>query len=1782
MEDNIYDKTRRDFIKLSSLAAFALHPTVSALARWLKVDKKDLDKCFHDDEFHYFGNNLTNLHFYFINAKIEGKRLNQLPKTSAAFMVVKIPQQHVQEQLLREKSDPGKGGFDPDYINSGKRTESKISGFSFLAFKLFPTKVTVQSRDKVTTTVATNRKLFVDLSDINNLLNWNNSTLYELLIPTKEDYKSFKQLDWDTFRDNDERLINDNENKPSKDYICKLYKSICDEVFIPKKEFFPLTLLEIPEGLLVTPYSQDGQRPLADTYRIPKARFVYNSIKGKVVRTVEEIWSAQLFFDTAEGRQSPPLRGVGYIPRGETKPLRDKDECPKDPTEEIIYLPTLLDKNEIVYLTSLGREVKEGKEWNIETRGLTLTGLGVIAKFHYKNFTPPTGSALAEYEHHFSLGRDEYIKVARIGVISVTGQKALHVKIGQRKIKNGTSYMEFKEYIEIIQKEISYFANNLFIKDEPNKKEPYNYIQARNYPPSKNEIGIIHSYDDVYDGNTNTIDTNDVWIDKAIWKQNILPEKWNTHYKRWAFVKINSVKSVTPPIVTTKNDVKPDTIINCGECTPNNPLAFWPILETDKTDVYLDFKGLDWDNKEILFSSTFLFIRKSLIEEKDETKYNNCINEIYKNFFREEKKERRLIRFIDSEIAYTSDYSSKSTVNEEKGELPNKSNVAKTDFIEYYFSLCKEPIGQTLKFEANKINSTGPTIPTESIFNERLFPLFPQIKRAQLYIENIQSYTPEPLPSIVEYNEDFINYGYEGKVSVTKKDGAVVDVIYNKARLVFNHTDKFRSNEENVLEQINGEWRPKTEAGYSKIKQAFSGAGSAIGGLVNPDFDIQSIGLIKQSIAVGKDINKKYEQVTEFTDKIKKFNPSDLLRQAPEIFNGISLIDILQGEFPEYEAPINDIKNIASQVEQLNDTLLSGLDELKKIINDTKRDLLDLKNKGIESGNDLTKWGYQSIQTLIDNKELELTKLRDRLNLEYQFSDLSNLIDSVQSYSSLIGLEYNKITLKINPDDIKIDELSKSISNKLLANLEIILKLKTDISIELSEKIKSSFPELKTHLVSLDTSYKVFLGLILKDVSMPSEGLIPFEDFIVNGVVVDGIIKKIQTKIKPQIANYIKFSKVQLELDALKSKLINGEIKEVTQKVLTEYKTAKENFEKPLNEIRTNILEFKKIINELIAKNDINPNVFQNERDRIKSEIQFIESKITTIYELILFIEIPYIIESFEKAKKEYEIAKSKIGQIDEITRLPKISITDLEKLILSRNEIETAIENKRNALITFLNSKAFKSISLGKDIDLNKVINSVNKSVNDLEDVYKESIKTIWLNIAGVKELHDTINKIEKELYKNPIDNVDGYKELLQKKSKQYESKLKEQLSQEANGVIDLLKKKIEAIENQIISEPDREDLRNLLIQSKQLYNTLTSLSKKEINYTWQTSSFKNADFGIVSFLASNNPKTSLSVNVRNTIYFQPNKFPAVIQKIDSIAENRLNNFGISLLKAIIINFNEVSFVAGTNQSPKFEVKIRDVQFAGAFSFVQALESIFKKLLGDNFSVKISPQQVDIEYLLPIAYIGAPSFGFKDILFRIIYTLYFNKKPMELGVGIGSPENRTKLSVGIYTGLFYFIVIGNPKQGITTIEVSIEFGGYFGLSLGPLRGEVKLVVGLYYRKDQSGVTIEGYFLCEGRVKLWFIMITARFYMGVRSKGGYVEGRCTVSYEIRLGRFFKRSFTANYYKKVAGASPGNNVSGNNQKYLDKYNLKTLTNPLERMVSPLTRYEWSIFINSYID
>lgn len=1773
------DQSRRDFLKMISLAPFALVPTINTMAEILGISRQYVADFFSDD-FHYFDNNLTSLHFYFINAKVGGNVLKKVDPKLSAYMVVKIPQQHISEEVIKEDE------FLKKYAGNKQRAKSKISGFSYLSFLLFPEKIKNVTGKPIITT-----KTQLNLNPPDKLLNFADANYFELIIPKKDDIKSFNGIEWKDFKNSNNVKIDDSNNKPVKGYISELYKDICTKIFKDGSSH-PITVLEIPEGLLVTPYSQDGARPLVDTYRIEKQRFIINQGNKRILRTVEEIWSAQMFFDSANGKTDPALRAVGYLPRKDVEQTRGDNECP---TGEFTFLPTLLDKKELVYLTSLGRAGSESKDWNIETKGLTFTGLGAIAKFHYKNMSPPKDTDLAEYEHHISLGRDEYIKVARLGVISVTGQRAMHVKIGQRKVIKGESYMDFKEYIEIVQKEILYFDNRLFMGNEQGKdiKEPQNYLQARTYPPTANRPDkVIHSIDN------SANETDNTYRDSVLWNlPGYLPGhpyasaqselNWHTHYRRWPFKKVESVNLVSQPIETAL--AKKPTAMTYEHPGCDCASVFWPVLEVqvnnkDK-DCYLEFIGYDWNNQPIKFSSTFLFIRKRIIE------CNNNLaqlhKEIYNNRFINQLPERRSIHFINQTIALTPDFTP-GTSSE------NKSNLAKVDFLEYYFSLCAEPVKIIPDTEGK-----GTYVPESSIFNERFFPLYPQLKQAQVYLENIQSYSPEPLVSIIEYNDDFINFGYEGKKAFIDK-GKQLSTTYNKGKLIFNHTADFISGKDQGLGFKDGLLVKKTELvqGYQKIRQAFSGAGDAIGALVNPDFDIQSIGLIKQSISVGKEINKKYEQLTSVTDKLEKFNPSDLLRQAPEIFNGISLLDILQEVFPDYEAPVNEIKNVAAKLEKFKDEIVNNpiYVKLKKELETVNKSILDFITS------------IEAAEAGIESLKKKLNDYKNQLNLEAQFADLENLVEKKITQYKVPFLKYeNDIVNIASAVDVIVEEITTDLLTKTeiayglyqqLTNARNSLLLLKDFKInanEFSPDVKAIIQDFISNHYFNATKY------IIIDLSVNrAEGCLrPLP-----------LIKaELSTIFGPYVAKYNEFTAaVSNELKAREA-YVN---KQTDTILLSNYQKAAQRLEDATKAIK--LLEQKHDFRELIKEIDEKIKKTGNNVDKEliefqRSKFEIVQAAAKSGIDFINSFNLPFYIEQYKKAAKDFETIKSKlkygpallntiIKNVDLKSKLKQQIDNARKKLTAHYAANYTLFKDDVNKLVLESNQVigAYKYIcesmiwdGLDPNIPEQKAIKAL-LGIND--DLTKDILSIKDLNFSKINGLD--INQVRSDIERIVKKDLKDLEQKLRDTVKDYELLLRKQVEQAANGIVGKLTNEIQQIKQQILENPDNQELADNFIKLNELYNLLTAVSKKEVNYDWQTSSFKNADFGIVSFIASSNPKTTLKVSVRSAINFEPLKFPAIVSSIESSAENRLNNFGISLLKAIIINFNEVSFIAGTNQKSKFEVKIRDVQFAGAFSFVQALESIFSKLLGDNFSVKIQPLSIEIQYLLPIAYLGAPSFGFKDILFKILYTLHFDKRPMELGVGIGTPENRTKLSVGVYTGLFYFIVIGNPKDGITVIEVSIEFGGYFGLNLGPLRGEVKLVVGLYYRKDPTGVIIEGYFLCEGRVKLWFVMVTARFYMGVRSRGSYVEGRCTVSYEIRISRFFKRSFDATYYKKLAGASPGNNQSGASQRLLAKYmainagaldksvNADSFENSEERKTRPLTQKEWEKFINSYID
>jgi hypothetical protein len=139
----------------------------------------------------------------------------------------------------------------------------------------------------------------------------------------------------------------------------------------------------------------------------------------------------------------------------------------------------------------------------------------------------------------------------------------------------------------------------------------------------------------------------------------------------------------------------------------------------------------------------------------------------------------------------------------------------------------------------------------------------------------------------------------------------------------------------------------------------------------------------------------------------------------------------------------------------------------------------------------------------------------------------------------------------------------------------------------------------------------------------------------------------------------------------------------------------------------------------------------------------------------------------------------------------------------------------------------------------------------------------------------------------------------------------------------------------------------------------------------------------------------------------------------------------------------------------------------------------------------------------------------------------------------LATAESKFGIAATIYAGFGFFGIVADPKHGIVEIECALEAGAWAGIHIGPISGEVKLAFGFYYRKNESGVRLEGYIVAEGRLTVWILEVSARIYLGIVSENSVVEGVCTVSYSVKLG-FIKKSFSGSFHRRIAGAERQNN------------------------------------------
>lgn len=1522
--------------------------------------------------------------FYFINLFYKNQHLQPADK-SGSYIIVQIPPQSLHENYFRSEDYPS--GAPPDQGNA------KLAGFSFLSFRLWPKEI---PKPKL--------KFSID-----NLLAWENTDVFQLMTANE-----FPKAFWN-YKSQDEvyKYSVIDETKLLNQLGINLYKTILKNILTEEQSY--VSIFELPAGLILTPHKADDriQIPvIQNNYSLSRRKYPIPSKTVEGSRIVRERWNAEIRYQLPDKQNPnvvtslpPALRAIGMIvPHGTNLASANLDDpCKYVPVklEADNYLPSMLDEFELLMLNNL---FKKEPQYDLQVNGpFLLTSLGASMKFLYKNYVftdAEKGLSLVEYEHHFQDGRDNYIKVARIGCIAPTGQKALHIKIAERKIVGGVSFMDYKEYVEIIEKEKVY--------------------------PKHDGSSIGDAYD-------------------------VLAGRPKNYVNQFCFNKVRAGVTRTEPISPQGDD-------------PNPFWAFKNIKDVNKDDLNnllkVPFTYWDCNDKELKeIRAAIYFMRRDLFCAKTNIDLPRFDDQICLH-----------LPFGEQVIAFTKDVPDTPPKSKDAATTPvaqtNKVNQILTDYIDYYFNIATA-------------SASG------NIFDHAEYVIFPQVTRAKVYIDHIQEYAHEKIPSVIEYVTDYLEKTF--------------DTAENNAKLFIQHTLDFRAGE---IKNLAGTKLhvPELNASYQKILNVFNNAGDKIGALTNPGIQIERFSLIQQAITLPEKVNDQWKggsgrvlkTVEVFKDK------------AATILNGIDLRMILDEFLPAGLTPNFNISKVLTEIDKVTDYIkmignsqivLNTMDAVKQIDADVKAfeaevihyqgEVQNAENQVLQAKNELT----------AAIPDLNKIKNGARLCFEKQRVSIIATVDATEA--SVITFvqnefirQYNNASaqfLEILWHDQKIRDIKTAVNAAITSAITQLAGVQsttmnqlTILEAQKSAILDAALEDLFKNTINTYTTLKQVYDLNIAFTQPISTAhnfpvSAKFGDYITVGGV-QGYIE-LSTGIGSMIQKYQMGSATAAELIAYKQKL--------------DTVTAK---------IETSLYYY---IQLLFSNHDL---ILRYVADKDKEIVQAFFDYLDTIQKGA----IGYYIDRYFQLEKDYKnTIQTLIGTEQLFIEVQKcVSENAASRKSLVDNYVAGLIGGQDYATLNKLwlyvqndDTRFFTELS-------NAIMNS--DYIQQIPGVVK--IKAaIVSKIATLNGYNDSLNA-----------SLDKYKAELQLQGEDMIKKVNAEFDKQIAGIVDV----------QAIQEANEQLLR--------VIQFLTTPQKQTLNYQWETSNFKPADAGILKFTPEISPATKLTVKVISNVYFDPSKYPSVVDHIDTYSENTLTNFGVTFLSVITVHFTKLKFVAGSGVPTSVSVQIASVTFDGALSFIQQLQDLLGNL-GDGFGISINPDSVAIMYNSPTFSIGSPGFTFSNISFGVILRIFFDQKPVQLTFSLARADSKAVIAVSIYGGCFFCALTMEAKRGIVGIEMAMEMGAYVGISLGPIKGEVKFMVGLYYKKDDSGVLMEGYFIAEGTLSVWVLSVSARLYMYVRSQNSTVTGGCTASYSVKLG-FIKKSFSGSYSKTIAGAE--NNSSGN--------------------------------------
>jgi len=307
-----------------------------------------------------------------------------------------------------------------------------------------------------------------------------------------------------------------------------------------------------------------------------------------------------------------------------------------------------------------------------------------------------------------------------------------------------------------------------------------------------------------------------------------------------------------------------------------------------------------------------------------------------------------------------------------------------------------------------------------------------------------------------------------------------------------------------------------------------------------------------------------------------------------------------------------------------------------------------------------------------------------------------------------------------------------------------------------------------------------------------------------------------------------------------------------------------------------------------------------------------------------------------------------------------------------------------------------------------------------------------------------------------------------------------------------------------------------------------------------------KDLDLVIAEFKKSNATKLIVHGRIEKPLTLDALGAP-VAAGVKSEFTGTLNDFTVTVLKVVSINFIEFGFVARSGAKPDVKVKLdpaKPLEFKGDLVFVEELrKAIPPDLFGAGPSLDLLPTGVRAGFSFALPPVAVGVFALKDVSLGAALTLPFLDGRPTLDFNVSERPHPFLLSVGIFGGGGFFH-LQLDTAGLKLVEAAFEFGATASIDLGVASGGVHIMAGIYFKLEKKepstdlAPTLTGYLRMGGYLSvLGLIKISLEFtlsftYDGARDKA---YGRATLTVQVEIV-FFSTSVEITVEKAFGGSS----------------------------------------------